>query len=510
MSTSSEQPAVYGGWQAERMGVIGNLSGVGFALVAAAAVISLAPIYQRSWSALLISLPMAAVLLALAYGRVLGLTADQWLLLAVRHQIAVAGKKNLFLSGVFAPRNPKTGEQPMDLPGPLARLRILDAPDGQGGQLGVVHDPTANTFTAVARITHAGLALVDDDRQNARVAGWAAFLRTQCKEDSPIVRIAVHQRSLPDDGAALRAFTERHAAAEAPEVAKASLAELMQSAGPVATIRETYLTIALSSSRARMAIKGAGGGQVGAAAVLVRELSAMQGALSSAGLQVAEWLSPRRVAQVIRTAYDPHSQLELAARNEGSRDTDWQGNKPGVDPDLAGPSAAETGWAVYRHDGAYTVSYQVRNWPQSQVFATFMQPLLRPRQSARRSLSLVYEPIGPSVARRELAKEKTKRDTARKVRAKTGRAESEDERREAVTARDQDRARAAGHGVVRFTGMIAVTVTDYDQLETACAELQADASAAGIEVRRMWGAMDAGFAAAALPLAVGLPERRVF
>ncbi|MCX5278076.1 SCO6880 family protein [Streptomyces virginiae] len=510
MSTNTERPATYGGWQAERMGVIGNLSGVGFTLVAAAAVISLAPIYQRSWSALLIALPLSALLLGLAYGRVLGLTADEWLLLAVRHQISVATKKNLFLSGAFAPRNPKTGDQPMDLPGPLARLRILDAADGQGGQIGVVLDPSANTYTAVARITFPGLALIDNERQNARVAGWAAFLRAQCKEDSPIVRIAVHQRSLPDDGAALRAFTARHTAEGAPDVAKESLAELMMSAGPVATIRETYLAISLSAGRARLAIKGAGGGQIGAAAVLVRELNAMQGSLSSAGLQVTEWLTPRKVAQVIRTAYDPHSQLEFADRNAAARDADWQGTPPGVDPALAGPSAAETGWSVYRHDGAYTVSYQVRNWPQSDVFATFMQPLLRPRQNARRSLSLVFEPIGPSVARRELAKEKTKRDTARKVRAKTGRSESEDERREAVTAREQDRARAAGHGVARFTGLIAVTVTDYEQLETACAELQADASAAGIEVRRMWGGMDAGFAAAALPLAVGLPERRIF
>ena len=157
-----------------------------------------------------------------------------------------------------------------------------------------------------------GLALVDNERQNARVGGWAAFLRTQCKEDSPIVRIAVHQRSLPDDGAALRAFTARHTAAEAPQVARDSWRELMQTAGPVATIRETYLAIGLSASRARLAIKGAGSGQIGAAAVLVRELNAMQGSLSSAGLQVQEWLAPRQVAQVIRTAYDPHSQVEFA------------------------------------------------------------------------------------------------------------------------------------------------------------------------------------------------------
>ena len=509
MSTT-EEPGRYGGWQAERMGVIGNLSGPGFALLAAAAVISLAPIYQRSWSALLISLPLSGLFLLLAYGRVLGLSADEWLLLAVRHQISVAKKQNLFLSGVFAPTNPKTGEQPMDLPGVLARLRILDASDGLGGQIGVVHDPTAQTYTAIARVSYPGLALIDTDRQNSRVAGWAAFLRSLCKEDSPITRLSVHQRSLPDDGAALQDFMARHTAPEAPVAAVESLGELMQSAGPVATARETYLAISLSASRARLAIKGAGGGQIGAAAVLVRELHAMQGSMNSAVLQIQEWLTPRKVAQTIRTAYDPHSQLEFAARNAAAQDAGWQGSDPGVETALAGPAAAETGWGVYRHDGAYTVSYQVRVWPQSDVYATWMQPLLRPRHNARRSLSFVVEPIGPSAARRELAKKRTQRQTARKVRAKSGRTASADEMFAESQAQQQDMARAAGHGVIRFTGLLAVTVTDYEQLETACAELQADASAAGISVRRMWGAMDAGFAASALPLAIGLPDRRLF
>ncbi|WP_407698380.1 SCO6880 family protein, partial [Streptomyces marianii] len=55
---------------------------------------------------------------------------------------------------------------------------------------------------------------------------------------------------------------------------------------------------------------------------------------------------------------------------------------------------------TYEHDGAWTVSYQVRNWPQSTVYATFLQPVLRPRQNARRSMSLIYEPMGPRRAAR--------------------------------------------------------------------------------------------------------------
>ncbi|MFI8944153.1 SCO6880 family protein [Streptomyces syringium] len=501
-------PVTYSGWQSERQGFMGNLSGLGFTLVSAACVIALIPIYQHSWTSAFISVPVALLLLLLAYGRVLGLTADEWIVLAVRHQIAVATSKNLFFSGLFAPRTP-AGDQPMDLPGVLARVRILEAPDGLGGQLGITHNPVDGTYTAICRVTFPGLALIDTDKQTARVKAWAAFLRGQCKEDSAITRISVHQRSLPDDGAALRSWTERHTSPDAPPAAVQALGELMEGAGPVATLRETYLSVTLSSSRARLAIKGAGGGQVGAAAVLVREINAMHGSLSSAGLTVMEWLTPRGVAQAIRTAYDPEAQLALAARSSAAEDPSYQGAARGVDPALAGPAAAETGWGVYRHDGAWTVSYQVRGFPQSEVYATFLQPLLRPRQNARRSMSLVYEPIGPAKARQELAREKTKRQAARDLRAKTGRAESEDERRDAMTARAQDVARASGHGVVRFTCLLAVTVTDLDQLETACAELQADASSAGLELRRAWGAQDSAFAAAALPLGQGLTERRV-
>jgi hypothetical protein len=72
----------------------------------------------------------------------------------------------------------------MDLPGVLARLRFLEAPDGLGGTLGISHGLAAGPYTAVARITFPGLALVDTDRQTARVAAWAGFLRSYCTEDS--------------------------------------------------------------------------------------------------------------------------------------------------------------------------------------------------------------------------------------------------------------------------------------------------------------------------------------
>jgi hypothetical protein len=71
-----------------------------------------------------------------------------------------------------------------------------------------------------------------------------------------------------------------------------------------------------------------------------------------------------------------------------------------------------------------------------------------------------------------------------------------------------DRHHAAGHGLVRFVGYVTVTVTDAELLPLACAELENDAAQSGLTVRRLWGAQDVGFHAAALPLGLGLPKAR--
>lgn len=498
----------YSGWQSEKQGFFGQLSLTGCALVGAAAVALMVPVWAQQWSGELIAVPVAVVLFALATARVFGMTAEMWAVLAVRHQINVARGQTMFLSGVFAPRRRSDDAQPGDLPGVLARLRILSTPVGGGEEIAVVYDPLEGTYSAVLEIRYPGLALEDTAQINRRVGAWGGFLRAQCVEGAPIVRIAVHERSLPDDGTALQSWTALHLDPTAPAAATELVTALAAQGGPVANNRTTYLTVTLSAARARLAIKGAGGGRLGAAAVLVRELVAMQSALAAADLQVVAQLGPRQLAQVIRTAYDPDAVAEMAVRATAAAVRTWEGVPAGVDPDLAGPAAAETAWGSYRHDGAVSVTYQVRSWPASSVYATCLQPLLRPRATATRSLTLAYEPLGPRRARAELSKERTKRSVARQLRARTGRIESMDERAEMARALEQDVARAAGHGIVRFTGLVTVTVTDESDLETACAELQQDGAAAGLELRRLWGAQDAGFAAGALPLGQGLTPRR--
>jgi uncharacterized protein YicC (UPF0701 family) len=58
----------------------------------------------------------------------------------------------------------------------------------------------------------------------------------------------------------------------------------------------------------------------------------------------------------------------------------------------------------------------------------------------------------------------------------------------------------AGHGILRNTGLIAVSAQDPDELERAVADIEQAAIQASCETRRLWGQQAQAFSAAALPL----------
>jgi hypothetical protein len=122
---------------------------------------------------------------------------------------------------------------------------------------------------------------------------------------------------------------------------------------------------------------------------------------------------------------------------------------------------------------------------------------------------MVFEPLGPRAAERAVMRERTARHVAVRMRQRTGQIVPEHERAAMERAASQDAERAAGHGLVRFTGYVTVTVTDPGQLGEACAAVVADAAQARIELRQMWFAQAEGFAMGALPLGYGLPRRRL-
>jgi hypothetical protein len=62
----------------------------------------------------------------------------------------------------------------------------------------------------------------------------------------------------------------------------------------------------------------------------------------------------------------------------------------------------------------------------------------------------------------------------------------------------------AGHGILRYTGLLAVSASTPDELETAVADVEQAAVQASCETRRLVGQQAQAFGAAALPLCRGI------
>jgi hypothetical protein len=515
-SQATPQPAVrtYIGWQQEKVAFIFGLSSQRAVTMAAALLAAILPIAASRPKEGIVTWPIAAVLTLAAFLRIGGRTADEWLIAAVSYQMGAFRRQHTFASGPFAPlaAGGHDGPPPMDLPGILAPLRILTVPSGPGREMAIAHNRYDRTYTAVGRLRVPGLGLADSARRDQRVAGWGGLLAGLCTEGNPIIRVQAWQRIVPESGAALRRWHHDHLDPGAPAAATQVTAELLATSTLATSQREAYLAFVMDARRAAPSIRAAGGGPAGAAVVLIRRLQALTAAIGNAELEIDGWLGPRDLAEVIRTAFDPHVLTPLAERRAAAfaaaaAGRPWPGLMPGVDPGAAGPVGAQARPGVYLHDGASSVTYWVHDWPRSQVYCTVLAPLLGDG-GHRRSFSLLIEPLGPHAAEREVMRERTARHVAVRMRQRTGQLVPEHEQAAMERARAQDADRAAGHGLARFTAYVTVTVTGQAQLDDACAALEADAAAARIEIRRMWFAQDAGFAMGALPLGFGLPKRR--
>lgn len=511
-TTSASGPRTYHGWQQDKVAFLFGLSARRAVMLAAAVLMAVLPLAVSQFALAVMAWPAALLLVMLTFLRIAGRTVDEWVLASVSYQLGRFRGLNKFASGAFAPADPNKPQaaKPMDLPGVLAPLRILEADTGTGGVMAVAQHRHDQTYTAVVRIRFPGIGLVDSARRDQRVAGWGALLAGLCTEGSPVVRVQALQRIVPESGAALRRWHTDRVLEGAPEESIRVTEHLLANATLATSQRDAYLAFTLDARKARASIKAAGGGSAGAAAVLVRHMRALTSAIQSADLQVDGWLGPRDLAEVIRTAFDPHAVRPLAERRatSGAQVPNAEAAlAPGVAPGVAGPAAAEAQPGRYVHDGAMSTTYWVHDWPRSKVFSTALAPLLG-EGKYRRAFSLHVEPLGPREAEREVMRERTARHVAVRMRQRTGQIVPEHEQQALARAVAQDAERAAGHGLVRFTAYVTVTVTDADDLEDACAALEADASASRIELRRMWFAQDIGFAMSALPVGMGLPRKR--
>lgn len=432
---------------------------------------------------LLLGVLLACTLGVACFVPVGGRSAEEWAPIAARWLWRGASGRQ-WRGGPAAPES-----DGITLPPPLDALTILAVADN-GRTIAVAADRRRATYTAVLAVRGRTFALLEASDKARRVSAWGAALASLAREGSPITRVQWTERTLPDDGSALRRWFTAHATDPASPAAQ-SYAELIEGAGPVTQTHETYLAVQLDARRARRAIRQAGGGDTGAAEVLLRELRTLEGRLRAADLDLTGWLPPRALGRFLRTAYERGSRPTLARR-------DGDGDRAGCDPKAAGPMAADTGWSTYRTDDAYHATFWIAEWPRMDVDAGFLTPLLL-HTTVSRTVSVVMEPVSPRKAAREVQAARTAELADEALREKAGQITSARRTQEHDALLARERELVAGHGDYRFTGYLTVTAATPDELENACGEVEQAAHQSLLEVRRLYGEQDTAYAAA-LPM----------
>jgi hypothetical protein len=395
------------------------------------------------------------------------------------------------------------GEPPAPtLPAYLTGIRILSTTGPAGLPMGVIEERAPGWFrrgglyTAVVQVRPQAFALCDTEEQARRLAGWGATLAGLAREGSPVRRIQWLERTAPaDDGELTRAVRSALAVPETHPLAAGFLA-LVEAAGPATQTHEAYVAVQVSTRLARRLFAAAGGGTAGALDVLRREIGTVMGGLDGADVTIEGALTPRALAKVIRTAFDPGIRGRLAHRAAVDP------ARAGVAPTAAWPTATSEDWSSFRADGTRHAVYWIEEWPRTPVRPDFWSPLLLWTTCAR-TVSVTAEPLSPSKATRQVEKARTHDTADEELRSRIGFLSSARRRRQTEGTARREEELTDGHADCRFSGYIAVSAPDPATLAGACGEIEQLASQCLLQVTRLWGQQAETFAWT-LPLARGL------
>jgi hypothetical protein len=426
--------------------------------------------------------PIWAAALALTWLAIAGRKAVEWIPVWLHWAWRIVMRQTVYRRRIVTPRPAGT----LALPGDAAAMRqYLDPETGTV----LVHDPHHQRLIAIAEIAHRSFVLLDASEQQRRVDGWGRVLAGACRS-TQIARLQVLERTLPDSGSGLARWWAEHGTDDGSWVAR-TYAELIARAGPAAERHVTTLSLALDMKAASRAIRSAGGGLRGAAAVLRQHMHSLATALQAADLAPVTWQGPGELAVMLRGAYDPQvaSTLERAAT--------------GAALATAGPVAVTETWNQLRSDSGYHAVLWICEWPRSQVYPGFLAPVLL-SSGVRRAFSLVCDPVRADVAARDIRRKKTEYISDATQRAKIGQIEDAQQTAEYQDVLQQEADLTAGHGVLRYTGLLAISAVTPHELDAAVAEIEQAAIQASCETRRLVGQQAQAFVAAALPLCRGI------
>jgi hypothetical protein len=168
------------------------------------------------------------------------------------------------------------------------------------------------------------------------------------------------------------------------------------------------------------------------------------------------------------------------------------------------PMAMEEEWSCVRVDGLLHSTFWVAEWPRTEVRGDFLAPLLL--GSARATLSVVMEPLGPEKAVRKVEASRTADLADSELRRRSGFMSTARHSRESEVLARRESELADGHASFRYSGFLTVSAPTESELVAAVEQVQHAASQARLVIRRLYGDQATAYTCT-LPLARGLSGR---
>ena len=397
------------------------------------------------------------------------------------------------------------GHRAFPAPGVFDGLRVIPLPvsDNRDAPVaGVVMDARARTATAVLAVRGHSFALLGPNDQDSRITAWARVLASMAREGSTVHRVQWVESSLPDDGSGVRRHQETNAVLGVDTAPGRSYQSLVDQSAPVTRRHRVLLAVSIHTAHSSRAIRASGGGDKGAAAVLLREVMALQRLMEEADATVDGILGPGGLASVVRESSAPLSSVAGSGTPPVPgmvRGSGGSGHEPSYG--WPWPMVIEPQWDSVHIDATWHATYWIAEWPRIDVTPDFLGPLLF--SPIRRSISLVMEPVSPSRAARQVAQARTADIADGELRRRGGFLVTARQTREKEGVEHRDVELADGHAQYRFSGYITVTADSRDALRDDCGSIEQAAGQARMELRQLYGEQDVAFACT-LPLCRGL------
>ena len=307
------------------------------------------------------------------------------------------------------------------------------------------------------------------------MGAWASVLSSLAREGSPVHRVQWVAASFPDDGQGVRSYLAAEAVADAASACTASYDALLADMDSHTCAHDVVLAVQVrltSSVEVGLRHPGPRGGLAGPAA----------GRRRRAGR-----------ARACRPTTWPTSSSAPTSRTRASA-----GAAPAQDH---WPMAMEENWSEVRVDGMVHATFWVAEWPRIEVRSDFLAPLLL--GSARSTLAVVMEPLGPDTAVRKVEASRTA-DLADSRAASARRLRLDRPPRPRVGGPGPARG-GAGRGarLLPLLGLRHRVRASEEELVAACDVVQHAAGQSRLALRRLYGDQASAYTCT-LPLCRGL------